>query len=1014
MSSSPTDNFLDPGDTTSTVSSEPADITNNPLPDHIDKQEEVHYDPLYDVKHLNEDSFTNINDESERFQNQDIDNVHPSNEHIQQNKAKEADAREAVEPRLKYSKITQLPKSVFGQDLVSACLVSDTFFVFATHSGVIHLTKPDFTLIRSYRAHTASILGLSTDGTYVASASIDGTVVIGSVSDQRDISASDFKRPVHSVALDPNYKVSKAFISGGTAGDVILSERGWLGQRADTVLEKSNNPVTAVYWLEGLILWMNDSGINIYSQFSKKLLLNLPRPEDSPRADLYKPRICTPESNRIYIAWADRVWNLKITVTKVKESRNILSSGASMVLSSASSIRSMAIEQFISIESTLHVDYLVAGIAPFKEDSVMLLSYHPPPAATEDVRRPLASNPEIRLVDLETGDELYYDELSLRGFERLGLNDYHLCQFADSATTKYLIISAKDGIVAMERDLGDKISWLLERNKFKEAWEFSANFKLPVERYNIGLSWVEALVEKEHWSEAATRLDLVQQTYLNTDAKTDVSPLENPTAELSLTESLVKDNWNHWGWIFSKAGHTDEIAPILPPTPTLQVEGKLYEFVLTSFIDEDKLDDLVFYLKKWSVELYDFALIKRYIEDLLEDNPPQEQHLRRTLAGLYVSSGDPASAVRHLLILHDQTVLDLVSQYHLLSSLKSELPDLLTVNLRSQEDLELAPLQIIRESLSNAISIVVRARHEVTPDEVVKQVMKQKMKVVAFLYLEQLNLVDAYASHKFGDLQVNLYAEFDRPKLIGFLKKYTNYNYEKAAEVCEARGYIPELVYILGKTGQNKKALKLVIEELQDPEQAIEFAKQQNDKELWDDLLDYCMERPYFIRVLLDKAAGSIPPASIIARIPLHMDIPGLKDAIARIFYEHELVLSINNGILEIVRREAQAYAMELRAARTEGTQLNFIEPINEKRSAGKEKGRNLTAISDNKGLDFSQTIVILPDGTLQTEAELLGQDKIWGQTFAKGISTFSSRSVSQKVKHLAYIKKQLELLVTQ
>lgn len=917
------------------------------------------------------------------------------------------DEDEDEEPRLKYNRITQLPKTVFNQDPVSACLVADTFFVFATHGGIIHLTNPDFSIIRSYRAHRASILGLSTDGVYLASASIDGTVVIGSVNDPKDITASDFKRPVHSVALDPNYKSTKTYISGGMAGEVILSERGWLGQRSDTVLQKSEDPVIAVYWIEGVIIWMNDSGINIYSQYSKKLLLNIPRPEGSPRGDLYKPRLTSPESNRIYIAWADRVWNLKITVTKNKDPKALLPSGASIILPSGSSVRSLAIEQTVTIESAFHVDCLVAGLLFFKEDTMIMLSYLPPPAATSEVPRPLAPNPEIRLIDIETGNEVYGDELALKGFERLGMNDYHLCQHSGISGTRFLIVSARDGIVAMERDLSDKVAWLIEHHKLREAWELAENVKAADDRYNIGLDWIESLIEEDKWTEAAEVLEKIQVAYLETN---DISESNEPT-ELTEIQTTVRDNWDRWGWIFSKAGHTDELAPTLPSTPLLPIEGKLYETVLNSFIDEGKLDELLLYLQKWSVELYDFTVIKRHIEDVLKESPPQGDKLRKTLADLYISSGDPLSAVHHLLVLHDPSVLSLVSQCHLLPSLLNEIPDLLTVNLNARDELDLAPLPIIREAMASAISMVVSARHEVTPDFVVKKVMKKNMEVVAFLYLEQLNAVDTFASQKFGDLQARLYAEFDRPKLIGFLKKNSNYNLEVAAQVCESRNYIPELVYILGKVGQNKRALKLVLEELQDPEQAIDFAKQQNDQELWDEVLDYSISRPSFLRSLLDRASDSISPSLIIARIPMHMEIPGLKVAISRIFSEHELVLSLNKGILEIVNREAQVYASALRAVRTEGTLLDFTVVLEEGKLS-KIHDKQLSEAEKYSHLDFSQTIVLLPDGKLANEAELIGVDNVWNHGTARGISTFERRSMAQKLKHLAYIRSKLESFV--
>ena len=45
------------------------------------------------------------------------------------------------------------------------------------------------------------MLSVFTDGTYFATASMDGTVVIGSILDEKDIVAYDFQRPVHAVIL---------------------------------------------------------------------------------------------------------------------------------------------------------------------------------------------------------------------------------------------------------------------------------------------------------------------------------------------------------------------------------------------------------------------------------------------------------------------------------------------------------------------------------------------------------------------------------------------------------------------------------------------------------------------------------------------------------------------------------------------------------------------------------------------------------------------------------------------
>lgn len=959
-----------------------------------------------------------------------------------------------VEPRLKYSRITTLPKPVFNSDPVSACILSETFIAVATHGGFVHIYKPDLvTSIRSYRAHRASVLALATDGFYVGSASMDGTVVIGSVADVKDISASDFHRPVHTLALDPNYKSSKVFISGGMAGDVILSERNWLGSRSDTVIQHSDDPVTSVYWIDSLIICMDESGINVYGQHSREKLLHIDRPANSPRADLYKPRICSPESNRIYIAWVDRIWNIKISAESALTGANktaksdffkssLISSGASMILPSSSSIRSAHLDPQIAVEAIIQVDSLVAGISAFGEDTLMILSYKPAGTEEESNIRREAPPPELRLVDLGSGEEVYADELSLKGYERLGLNDYHLLQYSDSTSIRYFIISAKDGVVAVERTLNDRITWLLEHNSYQDAWDISANVKTPEERLNIGVEWVESLMNEENWSESATVLKRVVDALLDSEkdslpisdiagtvdntiaspvnstpapgtAATDVTTMAI-VAELTNYQKIAQENWNRWGFIFYKAGHSADIAKVLPVTPTLRVDPKVYEQIMTYFIDHDEVDEILKYLKLWPCDLYDPSVIKFRIEFLIKDDyelsAAQKKSLQKSLADLYVASGDPASAVNHLLALHDESVLDLVAQYHLLPTLKDRIPDLLTVSL-AEGSLSSAPLPIIRTHMSKAISIVVRARNEVIPEVIVAQIMKRDLPMVAFLYLEQLTLSDSFASQSFGDLQVSLYADFDRPKLMGFLKKHNNYNLEKASIVCERLGYIPELVYILGKVGQNKQALKLVIEKLQDPEQAIDFAKAQKDAELWDDLIDYCLERPEFIRVLLKRASGSVDPIQVLNRIPAKMRIPGIRDAVLHIFSEFELVLSLNRGILDIVQNEAKTQATTLFGLRTRGLAVDFFGPPSKEGEASGDSATTITP-ADLSQLDFTGSIVIKPDGTLINEIQLIGEENIkhlWPQTSISVLSASDkNRSVSQKIKHLAYIKRIL------
>ena len=47
-----------------------------------------------------------------------------------------------------------------------------------------------------------------------------------------------------------------------------------------------------------------------------------------------------------------------------------------------------------------------------------------------------------------------------------------------------------------------------------------------------------------------------------------------------------------------------------------------------------------------------------------------------------------------------------------------------------------------------------------------------------------------------------------------------------------------------GRMGNTKQALQLITNELGDVNQAIEFCKEHNERELWEDLITYSIDKP--------------------------------------------------------------------------------------------------------------------------------------------------------------------------
>jgi len=123
----------------------------------------------------------------------------------------------------------------------------------------------------------------------------------------------------------------------------------------------------------------------------------------------------------------------------------------------------------------------------------------------------------------------------------------------------------------------------------------------------------------------------------------------------------------------------------------------------------------------------------------------------------------------------------------------------------------------------------------------------------------------------------------------------------------------------LGRMGNNKKALTLIIERLGDVSRAIEFAKEQSDDDLWEDLLKYSETRPPFIRGLLENVGAEIDPIRLIRRIKNGLEIPGLKEAIIKILQDFHLQISLLEGCQAILNGDSSDLARKLQKDQTSG-----------------------------------------------------------------------------------------------
>lgn len=120
---------------------------------------------------------------------------------------------------------------------------------------------------------------------------MDGLVRVQSLVDLRDCQLRNFARPVQAVAVSPDYRNDRTYISGGRAGNLVLTvgapqgrststtvgtaaaaASGWLGSMGlgtntgkDTILHSGEGAISTIKWsLSGkYVVWLNEHGMKI-------------------------------------------------------------------------------------------------------------------------------------------------------------------------------------------------------------------------------------------------------------------------------------------------------------------------------------------------------------------------------------------------------------------------------------------------------------------------------------------------------------------------------------------------------------------------------------------------------------------------------------------------------------------------------------------------------------------------------------------------------------------------------
>nr|NP_001071945.1 zinc finger protein [Ciona intestinalis]BAE93330.1 zinc finger protein [Ciona intestinalis] len=744
----------------------------------------------------------------------------------------ESSEEEWEEPKLKYDRMGNDLLEILRTDAASCIALHSKFVALGTHWGIVYILdhSGNNNTSKHCKPHATSVTGISLDGSgeHVASCSDDGTVKITGLYLDENNQVITEDQPVKSVALDPNYShsSSKQIVYG--TNELVLLEKTWLGRNKRTVLHGGEGLVRCVKWRGSYIAWANDLGVKIYDMKQRRRITYIPR-VGAGGTNRVLPKLggTRVELYPAHIAWKDDTTLLIGWDKDIKV----------CAIRDKPSRDSRAPTKYCVVVHLFKTDFSCCGIAPLG-DQIAALAY------MEEDNEAGSTRPQLRILepnaaDKESFTELSRDALSIRGYQTYRCKDYSL----QHDSTEIYFVSPKDIVVAQPRDEDDRVDWLLHINHHREALEAVKEFGKRLKKHTymeVGLLYLDHLIDSHDFTEAA-----------------------------SVAPQILGNNMNHWEGLVHRCikAHQVSVITAVLPRGDFRLPQACYELVLEELLktNHKEFEKL---LNDWPNDLYNIVTITNKVLTYL-DRDSHNPVLLAALAKLYAADQrfDRALSI-YLRIQHPDT-FKLIRKHNLYAALQDNV------------------VALMRFGEGEAVVLLLDHMEHVPIDKVVAD-LKRKPDYL-HKYLHALYQRDSHLGSEYHDLQLQLYAQFDRPKLLPFLKSSNYYKLETSLEICKERGYVDEQVFLLSRMGNASGALALITQNEENVGRAVEFCKEQNDSELWLELINRSIHKPEYIRGLLENIGTHVDPIILIRRIPSSMEIPGLRDAIVKILQDYSM-----------------------------------------------------------------------------------------------------------------------------
>ncbi|XP_075973068.1 vacuolar protein sorting-associated protein light [Anticarsia gemmatalis] len=501
---------------------------------------------------------------------------------------------------------------------------------------------------------------------------------------------------------------------------------------------------------------------------------------------------------------------------------------------------------------TFQTDYFISGLGPLGDQLVLLGVPKECDPETGKSQRPMLAVADYK--DCEFC-EISSDTLNIRGYEEYSCNDYYLDMLIEE--NRFFIVSPKDIIVACPYDIDDRVNWLTDTGRFEMAITVLEEVGGKTTKHSVvtvGVQYLDHLLGLRLYEEAAKLC-----------------------ARICKNDKML---WETQILKFAEVNQLRSIGPYVPKTTNQALSSRIYELIFFEYLKVDPQGFLKL-VQDWNPALYKTGvIIKEVLEHLLTTEVDKNIYLE-ALALLYCYQKKYDKALSTYLNLQHKDVFTLISEHEMYNVIHDKILDLMTLDC------------------DKAISVLLHKSCKVPVEAVEKQLANND--VFLFRYLDAYSKVESNGRYH-GKL-VRLYAKYAREKLLPFLKCSNNYPIQEALDVCQSNEFYPEMVFLLGRIGNTREALHIIIKQLNDINQAINFCQERNDKELWTDLIKRTVDKPEYVTLLLKRIGNYVDPQMLIQNIQSGCEIKDLKDSLAKMMCDYHLQLSVQTACKVITLR---------------------------------------------------------------------------------------------------------------